>query len=97
MITRPTLIMKSFRIPKYLHRPAQLLWFEQDEWTVGGLGYVLGLFLGGWFWWALIVLPFIYIKIKKNYPRGCLIHTQYRMGLLKLHGYPDGFTRKFQE
>lgn len=74
-----------------------MLWFEQDEMISIVIGYVVGFLLGGWYYLALIVVPYVYIRFRRRMPRGFLIHMQYMSGLLTFKGYPHYFQRHFQE
>ena len=85
------------RVPQQLHLPLQILWFYQDEVMVIIASYVIAMIAGGWFWLTLIVAPFAYIKLKRNKPRGFLVHTLYKQGLIRFDGYPTIFYREYRE
>ncbi len=87
----------NYRIPQYLHRPIQLLWWEQDQIVAIIVGYLLGFFLGGWWYLGLVAVPWAYFRLRRRLPRGALIHAQYAAGLLTLPGYPTYFERRFEE
>lgn len=86
-----------YKVPNYLHRPLQLLWFEQDEWVAAAIGYAIGMILSGWFWLALFVVPYLYIRLKRSRARGYMLHSQYRAGFYGFHGYPHAFCTRFRE
>ncbi len=87
----------EYRVPQYLHRPIQLLWWEQDEIVSIIIGYLLGFFLGGWWYLSLIAVPYAYIRFRRQMPRGFLLHLQYRAGLMSFKGYPHYFIREFRD
>lgn len=85
------------RVPQELHLPLQILWFYQDEMMVIIASYVLGMVVGGWFWLSVILGPTLYIRIKRNKPRGFLAHTLFNVGLIQLEGYPSNYYREYHE
>ena len=87
----------EYRIPRYLHRPILLVWMEQDTWVMAAIGYLIGTFWGGWYYIAVVLLPYSYSKVKDNMPRGGLTHMQYLIGVLRFHGYPEVFESDFHE
>ena len=87
----------EYRVPQYLHRPTQLAWFEQDEILAILGGYLTGFFLGGWWYLAIFVVPWVYIRARRRLPRGFLLHLQYMAGLMTFRGYPHHFMRRFEE
>ncbi len=89
--------MQNKRVPRYLSAPIQILWFESDEFAIITICYILGLLFGWIGWVILIVAPYLYSKLKKNYPRGFLKHSLYFIGLLKLEGYPIYQEKEFME
>lgn len=89
--------MKSKRVPQYLHRPVQLLWFEGDEILAIGMGYFAGVLFEGYAWSAIVVLPWVYIRAKRRYPRGFLRHALYAMGFLRMDGVPSPYAHRFYE
>lgn len=86
----------EYRIPQYAHRPPQFLWVEGDEALSVLVGYLLGFFLGGWWYLAMVAVPYVYIRARRRLPRGYLLHLQHAVGLLTFHGYPHHFQREFR-
>lgn len=84
-------------MPQYLHRPGQLLWFESDELISILVGYLMGFFLGGWWYLAIVAVPTGYIKLRRKLPRGFLLHLQFMTGLMTFKGYPHYFQRHYRE
>jgi type IV conjugative transfer system protein TraL len=89
--------LENERFPQYLHRPYQVLWFETDDMGIISLCFILAIIFGGLFWVGLIVIPFLYMKFKKTYPRGYLRHLMYFMGIIRFKKYPDFFVKEFVE
>jgi len=89
--------LENERFPQYLHRPYQVLWFESDDMGIISLCFILAIIFGGLFWVSLIVIPFLYMKFKKAYPRGYLRHLMYFMGIIRFKKYPDFFVKEFVE
>jgi len=87
----------EYRVPEYLHRPIQVLWFEQDELLSIVMGYVVGFMAGGWWYLCVIAVPYAYIKVRRRRARGFLIHLQYTLGLLTFKGYPGAFQNNYSE
>lgn len=85
------------RLPQYLYRPIQLLFFEADDVVAAGIGYLMGFFMGGWFWFAILVLPVVYGFAKKGRPRGFLKHMVWAIGWAPMSGYPGFFDGEFFE
>ena len=89
--------MKKKRVPQYLHRPTQLLWFEADEILAIGAGYFAGVLFEGYVWLAMVALPWAYIRAKRRYPRGFLRHALYAAGFYRLDGVPSPYVSRFYE
>ena len=89
--------MKSKRFPQYLSSPFQILWFETDDLAIIAVFFVLALLLGGLFWVALFVAPYLYSMVKRLYPRGYLRHVLYFVGLINMKPYPNYFDNNFLE
>ncbi len=85
------------KYPQYLSAPVQVLWFEIDELGVVFLSLILALVLEGVFYLLLFILPYVYSKMKRKYPRGFLGHVLYFVGITTLHGYPQFFEKEFIE
>lgn len=61
------------------------------------IGFLVGFFLGGWWWLSLVVIPYFYISLSRKMPRGYLKHLSYRLGLYSYKGYPHYFQNQFDE
>lgn len=84
--------------PQYLSKPYQVLWFEPDDMVFMYAAIVLfGLKIGGYAWFVVPVVPIMYARIKKNYPRGFIKHVGYFLGITTFKGYPGFFQQKFRE
>ena len=88
---------KKYKIPNKLHEPVQILWFYQDEVIVIALCYMTAIIAGGLAWFLLLFGPYLYIRIRRNNPRGYLEHQLISWGILKLKHYPSPFIREFWE
>lgn len=87
----------KYRIPQYLHRPYQILFFDAEDVALIMLLFVLAMLFGYVFWFLLFVVPYVYMKVKKKYPRGFLKHIIYRLGIISFKGAPSVFERNFRE
>lgn len=86
------------KIPQYLHKPLQVLWWETDEFMIVGLGFGLWLMFGGYYFIIIgLTVPYIYSKFKKKHSRGFLKHLMYFSGFKGMKGYPDFFMKDFIE
>ena len=86
------------RIPRYLHLPIQLLWFDIED--IGLLFCLYALYLivdSPWMLLLLLVVPYAFKVIKAEQPRGFLRHALYRYGFARLRGYPSPQIRVFCE
>lgn len=88
---------RRHRLPQYLHRPLQILFFEADDFFAFGLGYLAGFMLGGWAWSLILILPLAYRAAKKGRPRGFLKHLAWAIGWAPMPGYPTYFDSEFHE
>ena len=90
--------MEGERFPQYLNSPFTILWWEADEINVMMLCLGLAYVFGGWpLWISVLVLPWMYRRQKKAYPRGFLKHVLYFVGLSHLKNYPGYFESSFYE
>lgn len=89
--------MEKLKVPQYLHRPYQVLFFEVDELAAFILGLLLALFFGGIFWLLVILSVFLLSYTKKKYPRGYLKHFLYVLGLIGFKNTPSFFEKNFRE
>jgi len=86
------------RVPRYLHLPLQVLWFDMEDIGVILVMYVFWLMLDHWFGLVLLVfVPYWFKKLKESKPRGYLRHVLYRYGFQKLKAYPSPASRVFHE
>ena len=85
------------RFPQYLTKPFQVLWFEPDDLAVMTSSLIIANQFGGYLWLLLIVLPWGYSHLKRQYPRGFLRHLLYFVGIAPMKGYPTFFDSHFQE
>ena len=75
-----------------------MLWFELDELLLMFVLASLGLIMRDGILWSMsLVIPSIYSRIKRRYPRGFLKHFFYFLGLVELKGYPVFFDKHFLE
>lgn len=88
----------SVRVPQHLHKPIQILFWDAHEFVVLVLAFSLSLFLERLFCWILFFgAAFVIIKLKRKNPRGWIMHLPYRVGLMRLKGYPLPTATKFSE
>jgi hypothetical protein len=87
--------MPEVRFPQYLNKPFQVLFFEPDDMAFMVVGYVIAQKFGGFFWLAMVLLPWGYGRLKHNYPRGLLRHSLYFAGIAPLKRYPHFFQNRF--
>lgn len=87
------------RLPQYLHRPPQVLWFDQQEFIVLiSVLFVGVVIIGGVIGWVLFAsLLFIVLPWKRRQPRGAIPHLAYRLAVLKFRGYPLSTQSDFAE
>jgi len=85
------------KVFQYLHKPYQVLFFEEDELVLFVVLFLLAFVFGGIFWVLIIPCIFGYVSIKKRLPRGHLKHVLYVIGLVTLKGYPNFFEDRFIE
>lgn len=89
--------MGGKEFPQYLSKPYQILWFEPDDLGIGLVFFALAMVYGGVFWIPVFIVPWLYSKVKNNYPRGFCKHCLYFAGIIKLDGYPTFFEKDFLE
>lgn len=85
------------RFPQYLSSPYQVLWFEADDLAIVFICFLLAMIFGYIFWIALFLVPYLYMKAKKKYPRGFLKHVLCFAGVVSFKGYPGFFEKNFNE
>ena len=91
--------MGRARVPRYLHLPVQVLWFDIEDIALGILAYVVFvLVIDKWWGYPMVVLvPYAFMSLKAGKPRGYLRHLLYSYGFQKLEGYPLPTVSKFEE
>lgn len=90
--------MKDVSVPQKLGAPYQILWFEEDDISIGSIaialyvidGSLLSLLAGAAICW-------VYWYFKKKYPKSFLKHMLYFSGIMTLKGYPSAFQKDFHE
>ena len=86
-----------YKIPQYLHRPSQILWFESDEFVILLISLIFGFTMGLVMLGAGIAGFLGYKKIKKQYPRGFFRHIPYLLGFKTFERFPHVFITDFHE
>ena len=85
-------------MPRYLHMPNQIIWFEDDEVAIIGMMLLLMNLIPGWITSSLvIILPALYMRTKRLNSRGYFRHALYRLGVFEIEGYPTYFAKDFRE
>lgn len=90
--------MQVVRVPKYLHLPPQVLWFDLEDIQIGAGVYFAYLMMGHWL--LLLLVPVVMVgfrHLKKTQPRGFVAHYLFGFGLKRLSGYPSASARVFHE
>ncbi|MEM4134376.1 MAG: type IV conjugative transfer system protein TraL [Candidatus Micrarchaeia archaeon] len=87
----------KYKIPQYLHRQVQVLWFELDEIVLINILLILAMIFGYVFWLLLFLVPFVFSKLKKNKARGYLRHILYMIGVVNIKNVPYFTEKIFQE
>ena len=85
------------RLPQYLHRPVQILWFGADEFVLALSTIFVAIIVGGMIGWALVGALLLFIPWKRSKPRGFLPHLAWRWGLLSFRHYPGPTQTRFYE
>lgn len=86
------------RVPRYLHLPVQVLWFDMEDIGLILVMYTLYLVLDSMYVLPFVVLvPYLFRSVKQSKPRGWLRHVLYRYGFVSLKGYPPPATRSYRE
>jgi hypothetical protein len=86
-----------YKVPQYLHKPNQILWWEVDEAIFILIGIVFWMSLGMWFGLAGFVGLYFYSKGKKKYSRGFFRHLPMILGLENMPIFGSIFVRKYYE
>ena len=88
----------SVPVPRYLHLPVQILWFDKEDVAVIMVSYVFWMILSSWYVLPIVVLlPWYFKHLKATKPRGFLRHVLYQYGFASLKGYPSPMTERFEE
>lgn len=86
------------RVPRYLHLPIQILWFDMEDIGVILASYAVWLVLDSWLALPLVVLvPWLFMSLKADKPRGFLGHALYGLGIHRLTLYPPPDIEEFHE
>jgi len=85
------------RMPKYLHKPLQILWFDVNEIVMIVIFYMFAMMFGGLAWFLVILGPLILIPFKRKQPRGYIQHVICYLGYSKMIGYPLPVSKRFRE
>lgn len=85
------------RLPQYLHRPVQILWFDSQEFIVVMSVIFVAVIVGGIIGWALIGALLLFIPWKRTKPRGFIPHLAWRWGLARFRNYPGPTQTRFFE
>lgn len=85
------------RFPQYLNSPLQMAFWEADVVAVAIISLYTGFFLKGPFYSIIVLMPYFYNRLKKNYPRGFIRHIFYFIGITSFKGYPSFFEKRFFE
>lgn len=87
----------QIRLPKYLHLPRQVLWFDITEAGMILIFYMIGVIFEGLFWALILVGPMVVIPFKRKKPRGYFSHLMYEYGFKEIKGYPEPTAKEFNE
>lgn len=88
----------AVRVPRYLHLPVQILWFDMEDIAILMCCYVLWMVLSSWYVLPLVIIgPYSFMKLKATKPRGFMRHILYQYGFAKLKGYPPAMAERFEE
>lgn len=85
------------RLPQYLHKPVQVLWFDAEEFVVVLATVFVALMIGGTLGWLLFGSLFLFIPWKRSKPRGYIPHLIYRYGIMHFRNYPRSTQTRFFE
>jgi len=92
------MLLLRARVPRYLHLPLQILWFDLEDIAVIVGCYALWLVVDQWWMLFGVVLgPWAFKSYKAERPRGIVQHTLVRLGVQRLHRYPPPHIECFAE
>lgn len=89
--------MLDERLPQYLHRPVQILWFDAQEFIVVMTTIFVAVIVGGVIGIVLFGILLLFLPWKRTKPRGFIPHLAWRWGLLKFRHYPGPTQTRFYE
>jgi hypothetical protein len=89
--------MLDERLPQFLHRPVQILWFDAQEFIVVLTTIFVSVIVGGPIGWSLFGILLLFIPWKRTKPRGFIVHLAWRWGLLRFRHYPGPTQTRFFE
>jgi hypothetical protein len=90
--------MPRVRVPRYLHLPTQILWFDLEDLGVVCAAYCIWLVADSWYVAPIVVVaPWLFMTVKSDKPRGFLGHSLYGIGLQSMHLYPGPHLEVFHE
>lgn len=87
----------AYRVPQYLHKPLQVLWFDTHDILILLFGGFIAQVLQSYLGLVILGLCVVLMRIKGSKPRGWVLHSIYRVGLARLKGYPLPTARTFHE
>jgi len=86
------------KVPRYLHLPVQILWFDLEDIAVLIVMYVIWMLMDKFALLPIFIVAFyLFHKLKVSKPRGFLRHILYEFGFMKLDGYPTLQVVRFDE
>jgi hypothetical protein len=85
------------RLPQYLHKPVQILWFGSDEFVLVMSTIFVAVIVGGMLGWALIAALLLFIPWLRTKSRGFIPHLAWRWGLVRWSKYPGPTQTRFFE
>ena len=85
------------RLPQYLHKPVQSLWFGSDEFVLVITVIFVAVIVGGMLGWALVAGLLLFVPWLRTKPRGFIPHMAWRWGLVGFRHYPGPTQTRFFE
>jgi len=85
------------RLPQFLHRPVQILWFDSQEFIMVMSTIFVAVIVGGIIGWAFIGALLLFIPWKRTKPRGFIQHLAWRWGLVRFPHYPGPTQTRYFE
>jgi len=85
------------RLPQYLHKPVQILWFGADEFVLVITVIFVAVIVGGMLGWALVAGLLLFVPWLRTKPRGFIPHMAWRWGLVRWSNYPGPTQTRFYE